>query len=645
MLHAEIEGHMAKARKKRAAVRRALNAAMDDTEHSVKPNDIAGAEDAAEEETAATGYIRDFISGVHVRATPEEVQATQVFSRRLVEDFGYPIDHITTRPQFRVSRRPSETKKSYPVDIAVFSNPQKLEDDCCIIVECKSETEKAGRKQLQIYLTLSDAFIGVWFNGKSHLYLHKFYDSGKVIFRELPTLPRFGQRVEDIGLYKREDLETSASLKAIFRDIRHHLAGNTVGITHDIRLAHQIINVLFCKIYDETTKGPQELVEFRAGVDESTRVVRDRMLGLFTNVKTRFDDVFDRTETIELDERSLAYVVGELQPYCITESERDAVGDAFEVFMGPALRGEEGQFFTPRNVVKMIVDIIDPKPEEMIIDPACGTGGFLVTALDHVWKTLHKSGTKRKLSRERIREEQRHVGARYFCGIEKDSFLAKVAKAYMAILGDGRGGVHCANSLHPPNEWPPLLKAHIKLGTFNVVITNPPFGTKIPIKGAETLRQYQLGLQAKKDKETGRYAWTTKLHDKQPPQLLFIERCLQFLKPGGRLGIVLPESVLGMPTYTHIVQFLRERVRIVGVVSMPEELFQPHTHAKTAVLFAHNSPPRDDDMTFMSVVEWCGHDSRGNPTIKIHPDGREELLDDVPNVAAEFKRLMGNPFK
>jgi type I restriction enzyme M protein len=216
------------------------------------------------------------------------VQATQVFSRRLVEDFGYPLDHIITRPQFRVSRRPSETKKSYPVDIAVFSNAQRLETDCSIIVECKSDTEKAGRKQLEIYLTLSDAFIGVWFNGKSHHYIHKYYENGKVIFKELPTLPRFGQRVEDIGLYKRSDLETSASLKAVFRDIRHHLAGNTVGITHDIRLAHQIINVLFCKIYDETTKGPDELVEFRAGVDESDRTVRDRLLNLFTSVKTRF---------------------------------------------------------------------------------------------------------------------------------------------------------------------------------------------------------------------------------------------------------------------------------------------------------------------------------------------------------------------
>ena len=106
------------------------------------------------------------------------------------------------------------------------------------------------------------------------------------------------------------------------------------------------------------------------------------------------------------------------------------------------------------------------------------------------------------------------------------------------------------------------------------------------------------------------------------------------------MGIVIPESILGMPTYTHIVQFLRQRVRIVGVVSMPEELFQPHTHAKVAVVFIKNVTPKPRDSVFMSVVDWCGHDSRGNPTIKIHADGSEELLDDIPKVAAAFRRVI-----
>lgn len=595
--------------------------------------------DAKTPDAVSTGYITDYISGVQVKATPEEVEAVQVFARRLVEDFGYPKSCITTRPQYRVRLRPSETKKSYPVDIVVFTSAKKSDEELLMIVECKAESVKEGRKQLEIYLSMSEAKIGVWFNGKEHLYLRKNYVAGgSIVFQSLPNLPRFGQRLEDIGQHTRKDLKPTKDLKSVLKDIRNYLAGNAKGITKDERLAEQIINILFCKIFDEARKGPDELMDFRAGVGESSALICERILDLFASVKRRYSDVFDSSDAIELDAESIAYVVGELQPYCVMEAERDAIGDAFEVFMGPALRGEEGQFFTPRNAVRMMVEIVDPAPEEMIIDPACGSGGFLIVALDYVWRKIEATGKKKKWTAQRIKEEQVHVASQYFRGIDKDRFLAKVTKAYMAILGDGRGGVFCDNSLLPPEKWDPLLKKKVSLGSFDVVLTNPPFGTKIPVKGAEFLRQFTLGHKQKLDKETGKYTWTSTLHEKQPPQLLFIERALQLLKPGGRMGIVIPESILGMPTYTHIVQFLRQRVRIVGVVSMPEELFQPHTHAKVAVVFIKNEPAKADDPIFMSVVDWCGHDSRGNPTIKVHPDGREELLDDIPRVAEAFRR-------
>jgi type I restriction enzyme M protein len=598
---------------------------------------------AEPEELTAPGFVIDFISGQAVRATPEEVEAVQVFARRLVEDFGYPKGHIITRPQYRVRRRPSDESKSYPVDIAVFSNAQRRDDDLLIVVECKAEDVKQGRKQLEIYLSMSSAKIGVWFNGKEHLYLRKDYlEGGKITFHPLPTLPRYRQRVEDIGLYARKDLKPTKELKSVLKDIRNFLAGNAKGITKDERLAEQIINVLFCKVFDETRKGPEELMDFRAGVDENPKDVCERILDLFADVKRRYSDVFDKSDTIELDADAIAYVVGELQPYCVVEAGRDAIGDAFEVFMGPALRGEEGQFFTPRNVVRMIVEILDPDPEETIIDPACGSGGFLIVALDHVWKKIEIEGKKKKWSNQRIREEQTHIASQYFRGIDKDRFLAKVTKAYMAILGDGRGGVFCDNSLLPPDKWDPLLRSKVVLNSFDVVLTNPPFGTKIPVKGVEILSQFTLGHRQTFDKKSAKYKWNKDLHDKQPPQLLFIERCIQFLKPGGRMGIIVPESVLGMPTYTHIVQFLRENVRIIGVVSMPEELFQPHTHAKVAVLFVKKTRPKLTDRIFMSVVDWCGHDSRGNPTLKIHSDGTEELLDDVPKVPAAFAASIGD---
>lgn len=137
------------------------------------------------------------------------------------------------------------------------------------------------------------------------------------------------------------------------------------------------------------------------------------------------------------------------------------------------------------------------------------------------------------------------------------------------------------------------------------------------------------------------------LHEDQPPQILFLERCLQLLKPGGRMGIVLPEAVFGMPTYDYVVAFLQSRVKIRGVVSMPEALFKTSgkggTHAKTCVLFLENTPPEpnEDWKIFMADAKWCGHDSRANPTLRIDENGKETLLDDIPAITRRFKEVMG----
>ena len=610
---------------------------------SEKPDAIAVVEEESAEGTRS-GYIRDFISGQEVRATPEEVQAVQVFAHRLVEDLGYDREQIQTRPQHRVRRSPSDEKRSYPVDIAVFEGSHHNPEDLRIVVECKKKRRPDGRRQLELYLTMSHAELGAWFNGDEHLYLRKRYLDGEVRFEEIPALPRKDQRVEDIGKYRRRDLRATQALRPVFRDLRNHLAGNLTGITRDQTLAPQMINVLFCKVFDEMDKGPDEYVDFRWGYGEDPETAHQRILDLFAAVKDRYGDIFSPADGIEIDPVNLAYMVGELQNYAITEASRDAIGDAFEVFIGPTLRGEEGQFFTPRNVVQMMVEVLDPKPKERIIDPACGSGGFLIVALEHIWRAVEEEAEKRGWDDSRTAEERRYVASQFFRGIEKDRFLAKVTKAYMAIVGDGRAGVYCDNSLLPVKSWDPTMSRDIELGTFDVVLTNPPFGSKIKVRGRELIEQFDMGHQYVKDKETGKKERTNKPLESQMPQLLFIERALQLLKPGGRMGIVLPESIMGMPTYSHVVQWLRGRCQIVGVVSMPEDLFQPHTHAKTCVLFVKNCPPSADADVFMSVVEWCGHDSRGNPTIRRAADGTEELLDDVPSVATAFAELMGNPW-
>ncbi|HWS90568.1 MAG TPA: N-6 DNA methylase [Pyrinomonadaceae bacterium] len=598
-------------------------------------------EGGPEETGTPLGYVSDYISGKLVRATPEEIDAVQVFSRRLVEDLNYPKEHIQTRPQFRVRASPSQESRGrgYPVDIAVFKGPSKLEDEAQIIVECKRPTRKDGEKQLKLYMQMSSATIGVWFNGNEHIYLHKrLQNDGTIEWINLPSLPKWGQTIADIGSLKREQLQPPSNLKAVFRDIRNHLAGNTTGITRDQELAQEIMAVLFCKIHDELYTAPADLISFRTLAEEDAGHVKERILSIFNRVKSEYPDVFRASDTISLDSESLRYVVGELQDYELTSASRDAIGEAFEVFIGPAVRGEEGQFFTPRNVVELLVELLDPEPGDIIIDPACGSGGFLVVALEHIWKKIESEAEQKKWRPNQLENRKREIAMRCIRGIDKDGFLTRLTKAYMAIIGDGRGGIHCEDGLAEPITWDASTQAQVKLGTFDIVLTNPPFGSKIKVTGTHKLAQYQLAKKWKAPRrEDEDWAITDVLQTDQPPQILFIERCIQLLKPGGRLGIVLPESIFGMPVYGYVVKWLYDNYRLRAFISLPEEVFQPSTHAKTCVLILENGPPAEDDVIEMAIADWCGHDSRGNPTIRFDENGDEILLDDLPKIAAHLK--------
>ncbi len=584
------------------------------------------------------GYIVDFISGQDVKATPEEVEAVQVFSKQLVEDYGYPKKNIQTRPQYRVKQRPSGGK-DFPVDIAVFTSENHSFDNEYIIVECKKKNRKDGKKQLEDYLHFSKAYLGVWFNGEERLFLRKVEKQGKIYFEVIPNIPQYGQRVEDIGKFKRKDLKPTHNLKATFNAIRNHLAANTVGATRDEVLAQQLINLIFCKIYDERFTEPNDIVTFRAGVDEKAKDVKVRILDLFNKVKRKYKEVLDDSDTITLDANSVAYVVGELQNYCLIEAERDVIADAFETFIGHALKGGQGQFFTPRNVVKMMVDILDPDDQDLIIDPACGSGGFLIEALRHVWRKLDAEGEKYHWNKENLKEEKMEFALNRIRGIDKDYFLAKVAKAYMAIIGDGKSGIFCEDSLENPNNWDSKTKEKVDLGKFSVLLTNPPFGSKIPVRGEDKLKQYELAYKWKYDKQTKKWEKISKLKDKEAPQILFIERCLQLLKDGGKMAIVLPDGIYGNESLGYIRNWLLKQGRIVAVIDVPLETFMPNTSTKTTIMIfqklSENKIPKDYPV-FMAVAETCGHDRRG----------KETQDDDILKVANSFKEwLKENDFK
>ncbi|QMU64580.1 MAG: N-6 DNA methylase [Flavobacteriaceae bacterium] len=562
------------------------------------------------------GYIRDYISGEQVKATPEEVDAVQVFSKMLVEDYGYPKENIQTRPQFRVKSHPSD-KKGYPVDIAVFSKSEKNDDNAYIIVECKKKTKKDGLDQLKDYLKFSNAYLGVWFNGEETLFLRKIEKNGKVYFKDdIPNIPTYTQRLQDIGLFKRKDLKQTHNLKFKFVSIRNYLAGNAVGITRDEELARQIINLILCKLYDEKFTKPDDIVQFRAGMEESIKDASNRIKARFEEAKNVYPDVLDKKDTIELDDKSLVYVVGELQNYSLMETERDVVGDAFEVFIHRALKGGQGQFFTPKNVVKAAIQILDVDVNDKVIDPACGSGGFLIEALKYQYTKIEKRGKEYNWPQNEIDNEKNSKASVNIRGIERDNFLSKVVKAYMVIMGDGKSGIFCEDSLEPIKSWHNKTQSSIQFGTFDILLANPPFGANIPVVGESKLSQFPLGYKWKKKKDG---SWEKgKVRTSEAPQILFIDRFLDLLKDGGKMGIILPDGVLSNPTTGYIIQHLLNNAELIGLIDLPMSTFLPYTPTKThLILLKKTSKPRKDYSFFMSYAKTCGHDKRGR---KIYED-------------------------
>tara|TARA_X000000950_G_C13882374_1_gene647410 strand:+ start:128 stop:1873 length:1746 start_codon:yes stop_codon:yes gene_type:complete len=555
--------------------------------------------------------IIDYISGQEIQNKPEEIDAVQPFSKRLVEDYGYPKSHIQTRPQFRVKVRPSDKKKEFPVDIAVFQDKNKSDGDEFIVVECKKKNEEDGIGQLKDYLRFCRATLGVWFNGEELRFIRKYESDGKIEFESIPNIPRYGQRLEDLGKFKRKDLREPKNLKTIFRASKNYLAANNVGAVKDEPLAQQLINIIFCKIYDERFTAPEDLVRFRVGVDEDLIEVKNRILSIFDEVKTKYKDVFTEDDKIDLSENSLEYLIGSLQDYCLTDAKRDVISDAFEVFIGKALKGDKGQFFTPRNVVKMMIEIIDPKEDELVLDPACGSGGFLVETLRYGWEKIEKKGKKLNWNEANLSEEKKAYAINSIRGMDLDGFLTKVCKAYMAIIGDGKGAIFVEDSLGEPSKWNGRANQYISKNQFDVILTNPPFGKDLTIDGEAKLSQFDLGYKWKYQKDSDTWE-KDKLQKKVAPQILFIERCLDYLVEGGRMGIVLPDGMFGNESMSYIRNWLIKKAQIIAIVDIPLETFLPMTGTKTSVMFLKKLKKIPDNYeTFMAIAETCGHDRRG----------------------------------
>jgi len=599
-----------------------------------------------EEIEVKEGYVKDPVTGKLVKATPERIEAKIIFAERLLSEYGYSKEQIQTFPEFYIQKG---STKIGPADIVIFKNSKKTFDNIYLIVETKRRDKKDGIRQLKSYIDPTPAEGGVWFNGSEIAYFRAIrkppsYTPELIEWR---NIPKREQSWDEIGKYKTTDeLIPAKNLKSILKVIYYHLYTNS-NLPRAERLGGEMTRLLFCKIYDEIHNHND--LKFRASAEESDEKVAERIKEIFKQVKKEYQDVFEEDEKLLLDVKSIGYVASQLQNYSLLKADKDAVGDAFEVFIGPGLRGGKGQFFTPRNVVRLCVEILNPKPDEKVIDPACGSGGFLIVALEHVWKKIDEK--YKHLPKERIGSKKTEVASKNFFGIDKEFDLAKVSKAYMAIVGDGRGGIFCADTLVNPDEWVTLQRGKIRLSSFDVLLTNPPFGSKIPITSRSLLEQYELGFRWKQDKRTREWERTDKVLDKQVPQILFIERCLNLLKPGGRIAIVLPEGVYGNPSDRYIFEYIFKNAKILAIVSCPHETFQPSTHTKTSVLFLEKVADNKKDYNFfMAIAERAGHDKNGKTIYKMDDrgnyildrDGNPIVDDDLPTIAERFKEFVNN---
>lgn len=610
----------------------------------------------AEVHSPKSGYIKDFITEKPLKYTKEEA-VRQTIEHMLVEDYGYTKDQMDI--EFKIQR--GSKKGAEKADIVIFTDEKRKEQMNIYIVVETEPPEKEFDNQVISYVTATPATFCIWSNGKKTLFFHRPLKQ-PTIFEPIDQIPRKGETVTDIGKYLKIQLKPSANLKMIFENIHNQLYASA-NIRRPEKLGSEITKILFCKIYDENNPDPK--CHFRGTVeemmsDEGKGVIASRIKKLFLGVQSDYNDVFNKTEEILLDDHSITFVISKLQHISLTQSDTDVVGKAFEVFVPEELKGTKGEFFTPRPVVRMTVDMIKPSgaKKEKIIDPACGSGGFLIVAMEKAKADIDNKYKKSHLSSTQIEKIKNDYVRDYFYGVDVEPDLARMSKAYMAIARDGRGGIFCVDSLASPSSWSEIVRSKIKLGTFDVLMTNPPFGAKIAITRNDILEQFDLGKEVQED-VNNELVFTDNARKSQVPDILFLERCVELLAPprngkvGGRMAIVLPRGILNNPDKIEdkaARKWLLEHTRILAVVDLPKDTFEPYTGTKTSVVFAEkvSEPPEEDYDIFMAISREIGHDKRGNPKYKRDSDGMPILDDntdmildiDTSEIAVDYQKFI-----
>lgn len=606
--------------------------------------------------TIPDGKIKDYVDGKFRNDTPEEY-VRQTIEKRLVEEHRYKPVQIAVEFGLKIgSRKPR-------ADLVIWEeSAEKIQDNAKIIIECKQEKIKAtnskdGIEQLKSYMSVCpNCEWGMWTNSVQKFVFRKVQDkeTGEFKFEDYNDIPSANANIAEIDRPTRQSLKNAVddNLLFVFRTCHDYIYAND-GL-HKDKAFFEFLKIIFCKIEDE--KNIPKPLEFFATSGERNNpdgqlTVKKRVTKIFERVKKRYNKIFNANDEIILQPRSLAKIVSELQKYSLLNTNIDIKGKAYEEIVGANLRGDRGEFFTPRNIMKMVVDMIEPQTDETVLDSSCGTGGFLVIAMTHVINLLANQFEKEYGGRENWTDDVKRqfsitiseLAKKNYFGFDLNPDLVKATKMNMVMNNDGSGNILQANSLLPPHEWNANFKSQIanaldievenlrdykSIALFDVIVTNPPFGSKIPIDDESILKQFELAHIW--NFEDGEWIMTDKFQSSVPPEILFVERCTQFLKPGGRMGIILPDSILGSPGLGYIRTWILQNHKILASLDLNADTFQPHNGTQTSVLILQKKFPNenlDDYEIFTAMVEKIGHDKRGNTLYKRDNDGNE-ILDD-----------------
>lgn len=594
-------------------------------------------------------------NGDYFKLTPEEI-VRQYYAHKLIEDYGYSKDQI----QFELPAvfAGKEVIKDKRVDIAVFNKDDTSKIDLIIEVKrpkIKDEHAFEGSdattpfQQMQSYCRALQPEVGAIVNGDNLL---KFYEAPK--FDEELTIDKFPKNGENITEWKenrrftlkqlmQKDRLRTETLKDIILNVEQRFGANDSSD----KAFEEIFKLIFIKLYDEVLSSDdadeiailmnkthvtlKEIddssfrpMEFRAREQDSLDDISNKLNKLFQDAKGKWPGVFPADSVLEMQRATVKSCVKELQNVKLFNSNLEVVDDAFEHLVNQNQKEGMGQYFTPRYVIDMCVKMLNPKPNEKMIDTAAGSCGFPMHTIFHVWKQLNPKAFNLFTTRSRTQPELQYVQNNVF-GIDFSEKSVRVGRMLNIIAGDGHTNVIELNSLDYPNwkkaytsvdKWQDKYHAGFsklanmssapnshndveKYGAFNfdILMANPPFAGDLDNK--EQLEIYDLGHNAK-----------GKLQNKVGRDILFIERNLNFLKPGGRMAIVLPQGRFNNSGDKFIRDYIAERCRILAVVGLHGNVFKPHTGIKTSVLFVQKWT--DENCGFPNICPKPTPDNNGN---------------------------------